>query len=225
MAHIIGVVQVKGGAGRSTIATNIAAALSHKSNTVLIDCDIPQATSISWAAQRKSRGRLDNLRVARASDHMELIHLIQKLQPECEYLVLDGPPRIAELTRAIMFASNLCLIPLAPSLAEIWALDDLLTTLNEVREHRPDVDARIVWNRCRENTRVARELHAAVEAEILVEQLQTRLAYRVAYNEALAKGLSVLEWRDAIAREEFGHFLREIWQIIVTKKKVGHQHE
>jgi chromosome partitioning protein len=52
MAKIIGVIQVKGGAGRSTVSTNLAGELSKQGKTVLIDCDMPQGTSASWYAVR-----------------------------------------------------------------------------------------------------------------------------------------------------------------------------
>jgi chromosome partitioning protein len=54
MTQIIGIIQVKGGVGRSTIATNLAAAFSVNQPTVLIDCDLPQGTSASWYAVRTS---------------------------------------------------------------------------------------------------------------------------------------------------------------------------
>ena len=45
MAQIIGIIQVKGGAGRSTIATNLAGMMAATGKRVaLIDCDMPQAT-------------------------------------------------------------------------------------------------------------------------------------------------------------------------------------
>jgi chromosome partitioning protein len=47
MAKIIGMIQVKGGVGRSTVATNIAGVMALKNKTVLIDCDMPQGTSAS----------------------------------------------------------------------------------------------------------------------------------------------------------------------------------
>jgi cellulose biosynthesis protein BcsQ len=52
MAKIIGVIQVKGGAGRSTVATNIAGELAKIGRTVLIDGDMPQGTSASWYAMQ-----------------------------------------------------------------------------------------------------------------------------------------------------------------------------
>jgi chromosome partitioning protein len=50
MTKTIGIIQVKGGAGRSTVATNLAGELAKKGKTVLIDCDMPQGTSASWYA-------------------------------------------------------------------------------------------------------------------------------------------------------------------------------
>ena len=40
-AKTIGIIQVKGGAGRSTVSTNLAGELSKQGKTVLIDCDMP----------------------------------------------------------------------------------------------------------------------------------------------------------------------------------------
>jgi cellulose biosynthesis protein BcsQ len=41
MPKVIGVIQVKGGAGRSTLSTNLAGELSKVGKTVLIDGDMP----------------------------------------------------------------------------------------------------------------------------------------------------------------------------------------
>ncbi len=53
MTKIIGLVQVKGGARRSIVSTNLAGELSKSAQTVLIDCDMPQGTSTSWFAVRQ----------------------------------------------------------------------------------------------------------------------------------------------------------------------------
>lgn len=55
MSRIIGVIQLKGGAGRSTLATNLAAALATRGPTALVDCDLPQGTSAAWSALRRAR--------------------------------------------------------------------------------------------------------------------------------------------------------------------------
>jgi len=212
VGRIIGVVQVKGGVGRSTLATNLAAALSQHGTTALIDADVPQGTSASWGALRERAGRLGQLTVAGVADHRTLVSRARELVAINDFVIVDGPPRLAEITRAIMVMSRLCLIPLGASAAEIWATADLVKTINEARERRLDINARIVWNRFREHTRSARELGDAAEKQLGLPALRSKLGYRVAYSEALARGLSVSEWPDRQAQEEFSALAAEIRQ-------------
>ena len=209
---IIGVVQVKGGAGRSTIATNLAAALSEKSSTTLIDCDMPQGTAASWAAIRKEEGRLGNLEPVTASGCKALVSRVQGAKTD--YVVIDAPPRIEEVTRAILMLSNLVLVPLGASAAEVWATSDLLTTLDEARQKTNDLDARIVWTRFRAYTRSAQEISQAVKKELPIPVLKTKLGFRVAYAETLARGLSVAEWSDKTAKDELKALIREIRRLL-----------
>lgn len=210
MAKIIGVVQVKGGVGRSTLATNLAAALSLAGPTTLIDGDVPQGTSASWGALRKGAGRLGALTVTTAQDHVELVHKARQLVGSQDYIVIDGPPRIAEITKVMLIMSRLCLLPLGASAAEVWATSDLVQTVEAARRRRPEIDVRIVWNRYREHTRSARELSEAVHAQLGLVEMQSRLGYRVAYGEALGRGLSVAEWTDRLARDEFAGLVAEV---------------
>jgi len=216
MTQVIGVVQIKGGAGRSTVSTNLAAALARNANTLLIDCDMPQATSAAWATLRKQAGRMGRLQLATAHNYQELIEQVRQLHAGCDYLILDGPPRMAEMTRAIMIISNLCLIPLGTSMSEVWALNDLLDTLEQARQRQPALDVRILWNRYRSQTRAARDLPAQVSEELGLEQMQSRLNFRVAYSEALSYGLAVDEWPDTKASAELGELLDELHCILGT---------
>jgi chromosome partitioning protein len=215
--QIIGIIQVKGGVGRSTIATNLAAVFSLKQPTALIDCDLPQGTSASWYAVRKAELPPVNLTLAIARDYRELVNRVQELSAEHRYIVIDAPPRIAEMTRAIVVMSSLNLVPLGASAAEIWSTADLLQTINEARLFRNDVDARIVWNRYRGNTREALEVSEAARKELGLKELAARLGYRVAYSEALARGLSVDEWLDRTAHAEILALAAEVKAILKEK--------
>jgi chromosome partitioning protein len=219
MAQIVGIIQVKGGVGRSTIATNLAAVFSLKKPTALIDCDLPQGTSASWYAVRKSELPPTNLTLAIARDYRELVSRAQELSREHRYIIIDAPPRIAEMTRAIIVMSSLSLVPLGASAAEIWSTADLLQTINEARQYRADIDARIVWNRYRGNTREAFEVSEAAGRELGLKELSTRLGYRVAYSEALARGLSVDEWLDRNAHAEILALAAEVKGILKEKGK------
>lgn len=214
MAKVISIVQVKGGAGRSTLATNLAAILAREGNTALIDGDVPQGTSSSWGALRNHCGRLGALSVLAAADHLDLAHKVQQLTNTQDFIVIDGPPRIAEVTRAMLVMSDLCLIPLGPSVAEVWATTDLLKTLEQARLAQHPVDARIVWNRFRGHTRSARELGESVKVELGMPELESRLGSRVAWCEALARGLAVDEWHDKTAGAELRALAQEVLGIL-----------
>jgi chromosome partitioning protein len=220
MTQIVGVVQVKGGVGRSTIATNLAAIFSVKKPTALIDCDLPQGTSASWFAVRKLEQRsVGNLTLATARDYRELVARARELATQHSYLIIDAPPRLAEMTRAIVIMSTLSLVPLGASAAEIWSTADLLTTIGAARHYRSDIDARIVWNRFRGYTREALEISDAARQELGLGELMTRLGYRVAYSEALARGLSADEWQDRSAQGEILALAAEVLGILKEKRK------
>ena len=200
MARTIGVIQVKGGAGRSTLATNLAGELSKQGRTVLIDGDMPQGTSASWYTIRKQVGRAGDLIADTARDHRELIEKVDK-HKAADFIVLDGPPRIAEMTRAILLLADKCLLPVGASVAEIWATGDVLAIIEEARRVRK-IDARIVWTRHRAHTNLARDLGEQAKAELGLPIMATTLGLRVAYPEALGSGLTVAEIGDAAARDE-----------------------
>jgi len=219
MTEIIGIIQVKGGVGRSTIATNLAAILSANSPTLLIDGDLPQGTSASWYATRQASMPSERLSLTTAANHLELIDKINEAADSYRYIIIDAPPRIAEMTRAIIIVSHLAVIPLGASAAEIWSTSDLLSTIDEAKNYKPDVDARVLWTRYRAYTKEARELSEAVHCELQLKELATRIGYRVAYSEALARGLSVNDWDDNSAKDEFRSLVTEIKSILGDKKR------
>ena len=217
MSKIIGVIQVKGGAGRSTLATNLAGELSKIGRTVLIDGDMPQGTSASWYAMRQQAGKAGgtdtNLVADTAADHRELIRKAEQYAKTADYIVLDGPPRIAEMTRAILMLADLCMVPVGASVAEIWATADLLNIIEQAKKVR-EIDARMIWTRHRSFTNLAKELTEQAQQELGLPILKTPLALRVAYPEALGAGLTVAELPDQNARMELRFLIAEIKRIL-----------
>jgi chromosome partitioning protein len=215
VTKIIGVIQVKGGAGRSTVSTNLAGELSKVGKTVLIDCDMPQGTSASWFAVREQAGKAGSLTSDTASTHRELVAKVEQHQ-DADYIVLDGPPRIAELTRAILVLADLCLIPVGASAAEIWATADILTLIEEAKQVKP-IKARMVWTRYRSFTKLAQELSDAAEKQLGLEALKTSLAMRVSYTEALGSGLTGAEIQDQNAKIETRYLAAEVMSLLRKK--------
>lgn len=213
MVKIIGIVQVKGGAGRSTLATNLAGELSKQGRTVLIDGDMPQGTSASWYAIRQQAGKAGNLTADTATDHLDLIAKVEHYRQQADFIVLDGPPRIAEMSRAMLVLADLCLMPVGASVAEIWATSDVLRLIEEAKQVRP-VDVRMVWTRHRPQTNLAKELAAQAEGELGLPILKTPMGMRIAYVEALGAGLTAAEVGDSLARMEIRFLVAEVAKIL-----------
>ena len=212
----IGVIQVKGGAGRSTVSTNLAGELSKIGKTVLVDCDMPQGTSASWYAVRQQADREGSLKLETASTHRELLTIVER-HADADYLVLDGPPRIAEVTRAVLVLADLCLIPVGASAAEIWATGDILSLIEEAGKVKK-VEARMIWTRYRSNTKLAQGLTELATKDLGLVPLATKLGLRVAYIEALGAGLTGAEMADHSARDEVKSLTAEVIKLLKKKK-------
>lgn len=219
MAKIIGVVQVKGGCGRSTLATNLAGVMASRNKTAIIDCDMPQGTSASWFAIRQQQGKAGNLTGATASSHTDLVRQVDRLSADHQVIIIDCPPRIAEITGAALILADIALVPIGASAPEIWATTDLLKTINSAKQKKPGVDARLVWNRYRSGTSSAQELTAAAQETLGLPEMPTKLGLRVAYSDALARGLTVLEWTDRAAKDEMTQLATEVAQVLKQGKR------
>lgn len=215
MPKVIGVIQVKGGAGRSTVSTNLAGELSKQGKTVLIDCDMPQGTSASWYAVRHQAGKAGALIADTATSYRELVSKVEQYA-DADYIVLDGPPRIAELTRSTLVLADICLIPVGASAAEIWATGDILALIEEASKVRP-VNARMVWTRYRPQTLLAQGLTELAKKELGLQALGTSLGMRVSYMQALGEGLTVAELADPSAKAEVKFLVNEVKQLLKVK--------
>ena len=174
---------------------------------------MPQGTSASWTAVREQSGRAGRLRAEIAQNHRELVEKVEQAQDTADYIILDGPPRLAEMSRAIIILSDLCLVPVTASAAEMWATSDLLTLLDDAREMRK-VDARLLWTRFRAYTRIAKEMSEEAEKALKLPAMKSTLGYRVAYAEALGLGRTAAEMSDLEARTEVVGLVGEVKRIL-----------
>ena len=210
---VIAVAQVKGGSGRSTLATTLAGELAKQADTVLSDCDMPQGTSSSWYATRLEAGKTGQLRLDTADNHLEAIQKTEQHAGQVRFIVLDGPPRIAELTRAMVLLADLVLVPVGASMADLWATGDVLAMVTEAKAVKR-IKARLVWTRHRGFTNQAKALTEQAKAELGIKALDTTMGLRVAYVDALGSGLTAAETPDAHAKAEVHALVEEVCAII-----------
>lgn len=194
MAFIIAVAQQKGGAGKSTLAANLAVALLAGGKRVaLLDTD-PQQSLARWHALRPATAAE---LVFESSSGWRLTGAIDRLRKSMDYIVLDTPPHADTDSRIAIRASDLVLIPLQPSLPDLWASEATVKLAeDEKRDHRLVLNRLPASGRLRD---VVMEELARRKAPLLEQSLGNRSAFAAAF--ALGLGVTESAPRSAAADE------------------------
>ncbi|QJD31037.1 ParA family partition ATPase [Methylococcus geothermalis] len=186
---IIGVLNQKGGVGKTTLSVNLAAALALSGKrALLIDAD-PQGSALDWQSTREGDTLFPVVGMAKPTLHKD----VPELAASYDHVIIDGPPRVNELAKSAIMACDLVLIPVQPSPYDVWAADDIVKLIQEVMIYKAKLKGRFVVNRKIVNTAIGRDVAEALrDYPFLVAE--TAINQRVAYAESAASGLSVLEF-------------------------------
>lgn len=208
---VISVLNQKGGVGKTTISVNLAAALQNKGYSVLlVDAD-PQGSSLDWFA---SRGDGEMLFPVVSCPKSNLHKVIADLGRGRDIVVIDGAPRVTDLSRAAMMASDLVLIPVQPSPYDVWAAEEVVKLIKEAQIYRPQLQAAFVINRKIAKTAIGRDIVDALE-EFELPILSAALAQRVVYAESAANGRAVFEDdKRSLASREVNRLAKEVIKLL-----------
>lgn len=186
------VVNSKGGCGKSTIATNLAALLASKGyTTTLVDYD-PQGSSAHWLEVRGSEFSAIH-GIFSAHQHQTGLphHWHSQLPVATEWVVIDSPAGMTRLElTALVRGVDSILVPVLPSPVDIHACEQFLQQLRAVMQsHHDELRVGLVANRVRSHTRILFSLLEFVEVEGL--ELVTMLRDTQRYIQAGDHGLSI----------------------------------
>ena len=185
---IIGVLSQKGGVGKTTIAINTAATLALRGRRVLlVDAD-PQGSSLSWSSARDRDPLFPVVGMAKPSLHRDL----PEIAKDYDVVVIDGAPRVNELGRSAILASDTILIPVQPSPYDVWAAAVTVQLIREAQQFRESLTAAFVINRKIVKTAIGRDVASALD-HFGTPVLPGHLCQRVVYAESASQGLSVVE--------------------------------
>ena len=147
---IVGVLNQKGGVGKTTLSVNLAAAMARNGERILlIDAD-PQGSALDWAAARQGEPLFSVVGLPRATVHKE----IGTIGKGYDHIIIDGPPRVTDLARSAIMASNVVLIPVQPSPYDVWAADEVVKLIDEARVYKESLKSCFVVNRKIANTAI-----------------------------------------------------------------------
>lgn len=142
----------------------------------------------------------------RASIHKELPALAKGY----DVVIIDGPPRVYDVARSAIMASDLVLIPVQPSPYDVWAAKEIVDLIVEARVYKPDLKAAFTINRRIVNTALGRDVTDAL-SDYPIPVLKTAICQRVALAESAAQGQAVLETEpECTAANEIRRLVEEI---------------
>jgi chromosome partitioning protein len=191
---VLAVINQKGGVGKTTLSINIAAAAHLEGHrTLILDMDV-QGSALDWSSAREEGSRLDGIAVAKA-DRALTLPRFRELWSGFDVVVIDGPPRLGDVTRSAAVAADVALIPLRVGVFDYWACSETTGALDSadgIRAElgRPPIRRLFCMNGFDGRTKAARAALDAIAAH--GEMAQTTVGNRIAFAEASAAGESVL---------------------------------
>jgi chromosome partitioning protein len=185
MALVITIAQQKGGAGKTMLAANLAACWSVGRRVTVLDID-PQRSLSRWHGLRAARTGLPAVGFSDVSG-WRLAAELGRLASGADVLIVDTPPQIdSDAARAIR-AASLVLIPVQPSMPDLWASEGTLKLATAERRR-----VAIVLNR----SPIKSSLRSVIEGEFSsrgLPLLPMHLGDRRGYAQAFAQGMGVAE--------------------------------
>ncbi|CAN5819935.1 ParA family partition ATPase [soil metagenome] len=204
----IGITNLKGGVGKTTISINLAVCLAHAGYKVcIVDTDVNQ-TSLKWYGVRDEK--LPEVSVLGAIDTKALNKAVEKLHESFDVIIIDGTPSLSEMTTRIIISSDLLLIPIRPGANDFRTMDEFLTRYNAVKEIKGEISAHFLLNEYSERINVHKTIKDTLISHYGFPVLDTVIKSRTAYVESCMMGTGVFEHTDLLAKKEMLNLTEEI---------------
>ena len=211
MAHIITIAQQKGGAGKTTLAVNLAIAFAKQGKRVAILDTDPQGSLGRWFMTRRELLGEPGLEFA-TSSAWGVGYECEKLGRSNDIVIIDTPPKVDSDLKPALREADLVLVPVGSSLVDLWATDGVVDLALRVGKR-----CVIVLNRVKSGTRLADEV-ASAAATISADVAKASLGQRVVYAETMGQGIAALEAGKSAATTEVMALVTEIAELLPEKE-------
>ena len=203
---IIAFIGNKGGAGKTTLAINLASVLNQQANTRLLDAD-PQGSSLHWAAMADDDSTPEIIDAT-----ADIASAVEQYRNNADHLVIDCPPALhSAQTQAALELCHVAVIPVLPSPLDLWATVAVDEALDGVRSINPGLKPLLVINQLEPRTKLSRLVGEAI-TELNIPAANTALRRRAVYRSSVLQGKSVHQMGKvgAAATEEINQLIAEV---------------
>ncbi len=195
---------IKGGSGKTTVATNLAILCAEAGHDVLLVDSDDQETASDFTTlrneQREEGAGYTCIKLTGRAVRTETLRQVSKY----DHTVIDVGGRDTTSQRAAFSVADVVLVPFVPRSFDVWTLEKVSELVDEMRSANPDMQAYMFLNRADPRGQDNDEATEVLKDDQVLTFIDTPLGYRKAFSNAAARGLSVAELRphDSKARSE-----------------------
>lgn len=201
---IIVVGGIKGGSGKTTVATNLTVMRANDGRDVLlIDAD-DQETASDFTVLRNERldggVKYTSIQLAGAAVRTQT----QRLAPKYQDIIIDTGGRDTASQRAALSVADVLLVPFVPRSFDVWTLEKVGALVTEMLPANPNLKAFTFLNRADPRGQDNDDAAQVLKETDALEYTNMSLGNRKAFSNAAAQGLAVTESKpgDLKASEE-----------------------
>ena len=211
LSKVITIAQQKGGTGKTTLAVNLALAFIkyHDLKVAIIDTD-PQGSLGKWFMIRSEKNISNNNLTFKTASLWGAQYESKILKQDHDIVIIDTPPKIESDARPAIEASNLVLIPVAPSPIDFWATESIIEIAKKAKRK-----ILIQINRANHRSKLISKTHEYIKS-INISATKTLIGHRQIFVASMGEGKTVVEkQRKSKAVEE----IRKISEQILIELK------
>lgn len=205
---------IKGGSGKTTLATNLAVMLAHSGRDVLlVDADA-QGTSSDFSQQR-SEVLEDMGYTAVKLSGIAVRTQVQKLKDKYDDVIIDAGGRDTTSQRAALVISDVFIAPFVPSSFDMWTLEMVVDLVQEMAPANPGLRSFAVLNSIDAVGNEDDDSKEYILETGVLEFMDTPIGRRKAFRKAASTGLAVTEFKpkDKKAINEIERFFDAVLSI------------